>query len=69
MLLECLEVLLRVAEYTEHVKAVQRVCDHHEWIISWQKETNKLNAQQLLPGECNNSDIPWGSQLLKYNLA
>jgi len=68
-LVECEEVLMRVARYTEPAEMVQRVCDHPAQIIALQKEVTHLKAQHFLPPICNHLVMDKRMQILKNKSA
>ena len=51
-LVQCQEVLLLVAGYTEPAETVQRVCAYPAQIIMLQKEITDLKARHFLPPTC-----------------
>jgi len=55
LLEESHEVLKGVAQYTEPVGMVQRVCNRPAQIIALQKQITDLQTQQFLPPECDHS--------------
>jgi hypothetical protein len=57
MLEEKQEVFRWVAQCTEPVSMVQRVCDHPAQIIALQKEITDLKSQQFLPPQCDHTEI------------
>jgi len=62
------EVLRRVAQYTEPVAMVQRVCDHLAHIIALQMQIRDLQTQQFLPPECDHSTFEQQLETLRHEV-
>jgi len=68
LLKEALEVLRRVAQYTEPMAMVQSVCNHPAKIIALQKQSTDLQTQQFLPPECDHSTFEQPLGTLSHEL-
>ena len=68
LLEEAQEGLKRVAQYTEPVAMVQRVCDHPAQIFALQKQITDLQTQQFLPAECDHSTLKQRLETSKLEL-
>ena len=58
-----------MAQYTDPVNLVQRVCDHPAQIIALQKQITDLQAQQFLPVQCDDIRIENRIRDIEYELA
>ena len=47
------DVLIRVPQYSQQMREVQRVRDYPQQIIDLQRQTTDLQTQQFLPPQCN----------------
>jgi len=59
------EVLMRVAQYSEPIREVQRVCDHPQQIINLQREITDLQTKQFLPPQCDHTELEQQMQTLR----
>jgi hypothetical protein len=62
------EVLMRIAQNTQLVQAIQAVCDHPNQIIALQKQITDLQMKQLLPPACDHMAFEQQIQQLMNNL-
>jgi len=51
------EVLMRVAQYSQPIREVQRVCEHPQQIIDLQRQITDLQARQFLPPQCDHTEL------------
>jgi hypothetical protein len=63
------EVLMRVAQYSQPVREIQRVCDHPSQIIALQKQIMDLQMKQLLPAPCDHTVLEQQIQQSRNDLA
>jgi len=59
------EVLMRVAQYSQPIREVQRVCEHPQQIIDLQRQITDLQAKQFLPPECDHTGMEQQIQILR----
>jgi hypothetical protein len=58
------EVLMRVAQYSQPIREVQRVCVHPRQIIDLQWQITDLQTKQFLPPECDHTGLEQQIQTL-----
>jgi hypothetical protein len=51
------EVLMRVAQYSQQIREVQRVCEHPQQIIDLQWQITDLPSKQFLPPQCDHTEL------------
>jgi len=59
------EVLMRVAQYSQPIREVQRVCEHPQQIIDLQRQITDLQARQFLPPQCDHTELERQMQILR----
>jgi len=59
------EVLMRVAQYSQPIREVQRVCEHPQQIIDLQRQITDLQARQFLPPQCDHTEMERQIQTLR----
>jgi len=59
------EVLMRVAQYSQPIREVQRVCEHPQQIIDLQRQITDLQARQFLPPQCDHTGLERQIQTLR----
>jgi len=59
------EVLMRVAQYSQPIREVQRVCEHPQQIIDLQRQITDLQARQFLPLQCDHTELEQQIQILR----
>ena len=59
------EVLMRVAQYSQPIREVQRVCEHPQQIIDLQRQITDLQAKQFLPPQCDHTGLEQQIQTLR----
>jgi len=58
------EVLMRGAQYSQPIRAVQMVCEHTQQIIGLQRQITDLQEKQFLPPECDHTEMEQQIQML-----
>jgi len=58
------EVIMRVAQYSQPIREVHRVCEHPEQIIDLQRQITDLQTKQFLPPRCDHSGMEQQIQTL-----
>jgi hypothetical protein len=51
------EVLIRVAQYSQPIREVQRVCEHPQQIIDLQRQITDLQTKRFLPPQCDHTEL------------
>ena len=59
------EVLMRVAQYSQPIREVQRVCKHPQQIIDLQKQITDLQTKQFLHPQCDHTGLEQQLQTLR----
>jgi len=59
------EVLMRVAQYSQPFREVQRICEHPQQIINLQRQITDLKARQFLPPQCDHTGLEQQIQTLR----
>jgi len=59
------EVLMRVAQYSQPIREVQRVREHLQQIIDLQRQITDLQARQFLPQQCDHTGLEQQIQTLR----
>jgi len=59
------EVLMRVAQYSQPIQEVQRICEHPQQIIDLQRQITDLQARQCLPPQCDHTGLEQQIQTLR----
>ena len=59
------EVLMRVAQYSQPIREVQRVCEHPQQIIDLQQQITDLQTKQFLPPQCDHTKLERQIQTLR----
>jgi len=59
------EVLMRIAQYSQPIREVQRVCEHPQQIIDLQRQITDLQARQFLPPQCDHTELERQIQTLR----
>ena len=59
------EVLMRVAQYSQPIREVQRVCEHPQQIIDLQRQITDLQSKQFLPPQCDHTRLEQQIQTLR----
>jgi len=62
------EVLMRVAQSSQPIREVQRVCDHLAQIIRLQRQITDLQTRHLVPAECDHSTFEQQLRTLREEL-
>jgi hypothetical protein len=60
------EVLMRVAQYSQPIREVQRVCEHPQQILELQREITDLKTRQFLPPQCDHTALEQQIQTLRH---
>jgi len=58
-------VLMRVAQYSQPIREVHRVCEHPQQIIDLQRQITDLQARQFLPPQCDHNGMEQQIQTLR----
>jgi hypothetical protein len=59
------EVLMRVAQYSQPIREVQRVCEHPQQIIDLQRQITDLHTKQFLPPQYDHTELERQIQILR----
>jgi len=59
------EVLMRVAQYSQPIREVQRICEHPQQIIDLQRQITDLQARRFLPPQCDHTELEQQIQTLR----
>jgi hypothetical protein len=59
------EVVMRVAQYSQTIREVQRVCEHQKQIIDQQRHITDLQTKQFLPPQCDHTELKRQIQTLR----
>jgi len=59
------EVLMRVAQYSQPIRELQRVCEHPQQIIDLPRQITDLQARQFLPPQCDHTQLEQQIQTLR----
>jgi hypothetical protein len=59
------ELLMRVVQYSQPIREVQMVCEHPQQIIDLQRQITDLPTKQLLPPQCDYTELEQQIQTLR----
>jgi len=59
------EVLMPVAQYSQPIREVHRVCEHPQQIIDLQRRITDLQMKQFLPPQCDHTELEQQIQTLR----